>query len=69
MVVDGTIKGKVYFEDKLVGDVIFPLPLYGILSNNTVEVTLDGMCGASVEYDGEYTVKIVDHHNLWVMEA
>lgn len=69
MVVDGTIKGEVWFEDKLVGDVHFPLPLSGIPTNMTEEVALDGMCGRSVEFDGEYTVKIADDQNLWIMEA
>lgn len=69
MVVDGTIKGEVWFEDQLVGDVLFPLPLYGIPSNMTAEITLDGMCDRSVEFDGEYTVKIADEQNLWIMEA
>lgn len=69
MVVDGTIKGEVWFEDQLVGDVYFPLPLYGIPSNMTVEVTLDGMCDRSVELDGEYIVRIADTQNLWIMEA
>ncbi len=68
MVVDGTIKGEVWFEDRFVGDVFFPLPLYGIPTNMTAEVTLDGMCGRSVEFDGEYTVKIADKQNLWIME-
>ena len=68
-VVDGTIKGEVWFEDSFVDEVIFPLPLYGIPSNITEEVTLDGMCGRSVEYDGKYTVKITDNQNLWIMEA
>lgn len=68
-VVDGTIKGEVWFEDSFVDEVIFPLPLYGIPSNMTEEVTLDGMCGRSVEYDGKYTVKITDDQNLWIMEA
>lgn len=69
MVVDGTIKGEVWFEDKLVGEVLFPLPIYGIPSNMSAEVTLDGMCGRSVEFDGEYTVKIADTQNLWIMEV
>lgn len=69
MVVDGTIKGEVWFEDKLVGDVFFPLPLYGIPTNMTAEVSIDGMCGRSVKYDGKYTVKIADEQNLWIMEA
>lgn len=69
MVVDGTIKGEVWFEDNLVGEVFLPLPIYGIPSNMTAEVTLDGMCGRSVEFEGEYTVKIADTQNLWIMEA
>lgn len=69
MVLDGTIKGEVWFEDNLVGEVFFPLPIYGIPSNMTAEVTLDGMCGRSVGFDGEYTVKIADTQNLWIMEA
>lgn len=67
-VVDGTIRGEIWFENSYVGEVIFPLPLYGIPSNMTAEVTLDGMCGRSVEYDGEYIVKIADQQNLWIME-
>lgn len=69
MVVDGTIKGEVWFEDKLVGEVFFPLPLYGIPTNMTADVTLDGMCGRFVKYDGKYTVKIADKQSLWIMEA
>lgn len=69
MVVDGTIKGEVWFENKLLGDIIFPLPLYGIPTNMIAEMTLDGMCGRSVKYDGKYTVKIADKQNLWIMEA
>lgn len=69
MVVDGVLRGEVWFEDKFVDHIYFPFPLYGIPSNMTATVTLDGMCGRSVEYDGEYTVKIGDYHNLWIMEA
>ena len=69
MVIDGTIRGAVWFEDRFLSTIYFPLPMYGIASNMTVEVTLDGMCGVSVEYDGEYTVKIADSQNLWIMEA
>lgn len=67
-VVDGTIKGQVWFEDKLVGDVIFPLPLYGIPSSMCTEIILDGMCERSVEFDGQYTVKIAEKQNLWIMD-
>lgn len=69
MVVDGVIRAEVWFEDKRVDFVYFPLPIYGIPHNMTATITLDGMCGRSVEYDGEYTVKIGDYHNLWIMEA
>lgn len=68
-VVDGTLKAEVRFEDKLVGTVNFPLPLYGIPTNMTAEVTLDGMLDRSVEFNGEYTLKMLDSHNLWIMEA
>lgn len=68
-VVDGTLKAEVRFEDKLVGTVNFPLPLYGIPTNMTAEVTLDGMLDRSVEFDGEYTLKMSNSHNLWIMEA
>lgn len=68
-VVDGTLKAEVRFEDKLVGTVNFPLPLYGIPTNMTAEVTLDGMLDRSVEFSGEYTLKMLDSHNLWIMEA
>lgn len=69
MVVDGVIRADVFFEDQLVDHVILPLPLYGIPSNMTAEVTLDGMCGRCVEFDGKYTVEISANQNLWVMEA
>ena len=69
MVVDGVLRAEVWFEDKRVDTVYFPLPIYGIPHNMTAEIILDGMCGRSVEYDGEYTVKIGDYHNLWIMEA
>lgn len=69
MVVDGVLRAEVWFEDKRVDTVYFPLPIYGIPHNMTAEIILDGMCGRSVEFDGEYTVKIGDYHNLWIMEA
>lgn len=69
MVVDGVLKAEVWFEDKRVDSVFFPLPMYGIPTNMTAEIILDGMCGRSVEFDGEYTVKIADTQNLWIMEA
>lgn len=68
-VVDGTLKAEVRFENKLVGTVNFPLPLYGIPTNMTAEVTLDGMLDRSVAFNGEYTLKMLDSHNLWIMEA
>lgn len=69
MVVDGVIHAGVWFEDERVGGVSFPLPIYGIPHNMTSRIILDGMCGQSVEYDGEYTVRIGDRHDLWIMEA
>ncbi|MGN1157003.1 MAG: hypothetical protein ACI4TK_12570 [Agathobacter sp.] len=69
MVVDGVLRAEVWFEDKYVDNVYFPLPIYGIPTSMTAEVTLDGMCGRSVEFDGEYTVKIADTQNFWIMEA
>ena len=30
MVMDGTLKGEVWFEDRYVGNVFFPLPVFGI---------------------------------------
>lgn len=69
MVVDGVIRAEIWFDDKRVDAVYFPFPIYGIPHNMTAEIMLDGMCGRSVEYDGEYTVKIADTQNLWIMEA
>lgn len=69
MVVDGVLRAEVWFEDKRVDSVFFPLPMYGIPTNMTAEIILDGMCGRSVEFDGEYTVKIADTQNLWIMEV
>lgn len=68
-VIDGTLEAEVFFENKPVGTVNFPLPLYGIPTNMTEEVTLDGMLDWSVEFNGEYTLKMADSHNLWIMEA
>lgn len=68
-VIDGTLKAEVQFESRNVGFVNFPLPLYGIPTNMTAEVTLDGMLDRSVEFNGEYTLKMLDSHNLWIMEA
>lgn len=69
MVVDGTIRAKVMMEDIYVGDVVFPLPIYGIPCDMTKSVTLDGMCDRSMEYDGKYTLELTEEQNLWVMEA
>lgn len=69
MVVDGTIRAKVMMEDIYVGDVDFPLPIYGIPCDMTKSVTLDGMCARSMEYDGKYTLELAEEQNLWVMEA
>lgn len=69
MVVDGTIRAKVMMEEIYVGDVDFPLPIYGIPSDMTKSVTLDGMCDRSMEYDGKYTLELAEGQNLWVMEA
>lgn len=69
MVVDGTIRAKVMMEDIYVGDVDFPLPIYGIPCDMTKSVTLDGMCDRSMEYDGKYTLELAEKQNLWVMEA
>lgn len=69
MVVDGTIKAKVMMEEIYVGDVDFPLPIYGIPCDMTKSVTLDGMCDRSMEYDGKYTLELAEEQNLWVMEA
>ena len=69
MVVDGTIRAKVMMEEIYVGDVDFPLPIYGIPCDMTKSVTLDGMCDRSMEYDGKYTLELAEKQNLWVMEA
>lgn len=69
MVVDGTIRAKVMMEDIYVGEVDFPLPIYGIPCDMTKSVTLNGMCDRSMEYDGKYTLELAEEQNLWVMEA
>lgn len=69
MVVDGTMKADVMMGDIYVGNVVFPLPIYGIPCDMTKSVTLDGMCDRSMEYDGKYTIKLAEKQNLWVMEA
>lgn len=69
MVVDGTLSGEVWMEDKIIGSVLIPLPLYGIPTNMMEKVTLDAMCDRYVEYEGKYTVKLAETQNLWIMEA
>lgn len=68
-VIDGTLTAEVRCERRSVGFVNFPLPLYGIPTNMTEEVILDGMLDRSMEFDGKYTLKMSDSHNLWIMEA
>lgn len=69
MVVDGTLEGDIWIEGMYVGSVDFPLPLYGIPCNTSSEVTVDGMCGKSMEYIGKYSLKLRAAQNLWIMEA
>ena len=40
MVIDGTIKGEVWFEDNYVGNVFFPLPIFGIMNNSCIIMKL-----------------------------
>lgn len=68
LVVDGTLKSSLYYENNRVGDVYFPLPLFGIPVNTVSSITLDGMCDHSVEYGGKYAIKFENEQNLWVME-
>ena len=46
MVVDGVLKAEVWFEDKRVDSVFFPLPMYGIPTNMIAEIILDVMVNA-----------------------
>ena len=69
MVVDGVLSGEIWMEEKMVGSVLIPLPLYGIPTNMREEVTLDTMSDRYVEYNGKYTVKLAESQNLWIMEA
>lgn len=69
MVVDGVLSGEIWMEEKMIGSVLIPLPLYGIPTNMREEVTLDAMSDRSVEYNGKYTVKLAESQNLWIMEA
>lgn len=69
MVVDGVLSGEIWMEEKMVGSVLIPLPLYGIPTNMREEVTLDAMSDRYVEYNGKYTVKLAESQNLWIMEA
>lgn len=69
MVIDGIVKGKISFENTYVGEVLFPLPIYGIPTKKGVEITLDGFCINSTKTPGEYTLKLNDKQNIWVMEA
>lgn len=69
MVVDGTIRANVTMDGIDIGTVEFPLPLYGIPCEVDTEVTLDGMCGWSTEFQGKYSLRFADQQNLWIMEA
>lgn len=69
MVVDGTLMCDIWMDGKYGGAAIFPLPLYGIPCNTSSMVTLDGMCGNSMEYDGQYKMEMKKEQNLWIMEA
>lgn len=69
MVVDGTLQGEIWYEDRCVDSVVFPFPLYGIPTGMTQTVTLDAMCGKYVELEGEYTLKLAKYQKLWIMEA
>ncbi len=108
MTVDGVLKGTVMFENSPVGEVLFPLPLYGIPVNANKTTKLIGLCDYFVtsdhnlevwnkftdidspnhiseilgdilgeKFDGsssarsgcEYTVKMADDQNLWIMEV
>lgn len=69
MVIDGTLKGDIWAEGKFVGPVVFPLPLYGIPCNTSSEVTVDGMCAKSMEYNCDYSLKLRAEPKLWIMEA
>lgn len=69
MVVDGILEGDIWAEGKCVGSVVFPLPLYGIPCNTSSEVTVDGMCAKSMEYDGKYSLRLRAAPKLWIMEA
>ena len=69
MVIDGIVKGKISLENTYVGEVLFPLPIYGIPTKKGVEITLDGFCINSTKTPGEYTLKLNDKQNIWVMEA
>ncbi len=68
MVIDGTLSGKIYYNGKFVDDVKLILPIYGIMNGSKQTVTATGYCTKSAEYEGEYTAKITDAANLWVME-
>ena len=69
MVIDGTIKGRISLENVYVGEVLFPLPIYGIPTKAGQEITLDGLCINSTKTPGDYTLKLNENQNIWVMEA
>lgn len=69
LVIDGTINAKVMMEETYIGDVYFPLPIYGIPCDMTENIILDGMCDRSMEYKGKYTLELAEQQNLWIMEA
>lgn len=69
MVIDGTIKGRISLENVYVGEVLFPLPIYGIPTKAGQEIMLDGLCINSTKTPGDYTLKLNENQNIWVMEA
>ena len=69
MVIDGIVKGRIFVDNIFVGDVLFPLPIYGIPTKKGAEFILDGFCKNSTKTPGEYVLKLNEKQNLWVIEV
>ena len=62
--VDGTLLGKIFFEDTYLETVVIPLPLFGVSDRESVTMYTDYY----VEVDGSYSVEITPN-KLWIVEV
>lgn len=66
MVVDGTLSGKIYAGGMLVGEIVLPLPEYGVPCDGS-SVTVETFCDHYSVNGQPYRVEFTPN-KLWVME-